>query len=442
MEQRPGETKPSAKVVLLSKIERRSTQVAIIGLGYVGLPLALEFAKAGFRVEGIDVDATKCALINNGGSHVGDVSAQSVAEQVSAGRLSASDSYAALDEADVAIICVPTPLNKTKDPDISYILAAADGLSEHMHKGMLVVLESTTYPGTTDEILRPRIQQNGFSVGEDVFLAFSPERVDPGNAVWGIRNTPKVVGGVTAACLDLARALYGTVVQQVVSVSSPATAEMVKLLENTFRAVNIGLVNEMAQICHRIGIDIWEVVGAAATKPFGFMAFYPGPGLGGHCIPIDPLYLTWRMRGLGVRTRFIELADAINSAMPHYVVQRIQDALNEDGKPLKGARVLVLGVSYKENVGDLRESPALTIIPELLARGASVDYHDPHVPTVPLDGAGPLQSVALTEETLASADCVLVHTAHSDYDWAWVVDRARLVVDTRNVAPGPSVVRL
>ena len=434
------------KEKLLRKIADRSARVAIIGLGYVGLPLALEFARAGFRVNGIDVDETKCEQVNAGGSYVGDVPSAAVAEQVGAGQLQATAEYVALEKADVAVICVPTPLNKTKDPDISYILSAVDELARHMHPGMLVILESTTYPGTTDEIIAPRIRQNGYTIGQDLFLAFSPERVDPGNKVWSIHNTPKVVGGVTAGCLDLARALYETVVEQVVPVSSPDTAEMVKLLENTFRAVNIGLVNEMAQICRRIGIDIWEVVGAAATKPFGFMPFYPGPGLGGHCIPIDPLYLTWRMRGLGVRTRFIELADAINSAMPDYVVQRIQDALNEETKPLKGARILVLGVSYKADVGDLRESPALTIIHELLARGALVDYHDAHVPTVPLDTAGALQSVALTEERLASADCVLVHTAHSDYDWGLVAEKARLVVDARGVMPraqtDDSVVRL
>ena len=430
---------------LLLRIADRTARVAIIGLGYVGLPLALEFAQAGFRVTGIDVDADKCALVNAGKSYVGDVPAEAVAEQVRAGRLHATPDYAALDEADACIICVPTPLNKTKDPDISYILAAADGVSEHMHAGMLVVLESTTYPGTTDEVLRPRIERNGFTVGRELFLAFSPERVDPGNKVWKIHNTPKVVGGATPACQTVASALYSAIVQRVVPVSGPAAAEMVKLLENTFRAVNIGLVNEMAQICHRLDVDIWEVVEAAATKPFGYMPFYPGPGLGGHCIPVDPLYLTWRMRGLGVRTRFIELADSVNSAMPGYVVQRTQDALNDLGKPLKGARILILGVSYKADVSDLRESPALTIIEDLLARRASVVYNDPHVPHLALGGGERLESTALTAGLLHEADCVVIHTAHSAYDWAWIAEHARLVIDTRGVVPlgyGAQVQRL
>ena len=416
---------------MMSKIAERTARVCVIGLGYVGLPLAVEFARAGFRVTGIDLSAAKCAQIMAGHSYVKDVADDTVAELVGAERLHADADYGALAEADVAIICVPTPLGKSKDPDISYIVAAADALSQYMHAGMLVVLESTTYPGTTEEILLPRIQHNGYRVGEDFFLAFSPERVDPGNARYNTRNTPKVVGGMTPVCMTVAQALYTTAVDRVVPVSSPATAEMVKILENTFRAVNIGLANEMAQICHRLGIDVWEVIGAAATKPFGFMPFYPGPGLGGHCIPIDPLYLSWKMRGLGIQTRFIELADVINSAMPHWWVGRIQDALNAHSKPLNGARILLLGVAYKKDIDDLRESPALTIIEELRARGAAVTYNDPYVPTLRLSD-GCLESAGLTKELLQWADCVVVHTDHSSYDWDWIGTHARVVVDTRN----------
>ena len=424
-------TATSVREQLMAKITARTANVCVIGLGYVGLPLAVEFARAGFQVTGIDLSAAKCAQIMAGGSYVKDVVDEAVAELVGAERLKASVDYAALAEADAAIICVPTPLGKSKDPDISYIVAAADALSDYMHAGMLVVLESTTYPGTTEEVLLPRIQHNGYRVGEDFFLAFSPERVDPGNPRYNTRNTPKVVGGMTPACLEMAATLYGAAVDRVVPVSSPATAEMVKILENTFRAVNIGLANEMAQICQRIGIDVWEVIGAAATKPFGFMPFYPGPGLGGHCIPIDPLYLTWKMRGLGVQTRFIELADVINSSMPHWWVGRVQDALNEHGKPLKGARILLLGVAYKKDIDDLRESPALTIIEELRARGAAVTYNDPYVPTLHL-GDERLESAGLTKELLQWADCVVVHTDHSGYDWKWIGAHAQVVVDTRN----------
>jgi UDP-N-acetyl-D-glucosamine dehydrogenase len=417
MSNSPRHTDATSTDALLAKIADRTARIAVIGLGYVGLPLAVEFARAGFCVTGIDVDEGKCAQVNDGHSYVGDVPDEAIAQVVGAGRLCARADYAALGTCDVAIICVPTPLNKTRDPDISYIVAAADQLARHMHAGMLVVLESTTYPGTTEEILLPRIRRNGYTVGRDLFLAFSPERVDPGNPVWNTRNTPKVVGGMTPACLEVAMALYATAVDTLVPVSSPAAAEMVKILENTFRAVNIGLANEMAQICHRIGLDIWEVIAAAKTKPFGFMPFYPGPGLGGHCIPIDPLYLTWKMRGMGVQTRFIELADTINGAMPRYWVGRIQDALNERSKALKGSRVLVLGVAYKADVGDLRETPALEIIAELRARGAEVAYHDPHVETLRLPDGDVLESVALTDEALADADCVFLHTAHTAIDW-------------------------
>ncbi|MGC9361126.1 MAG: nucleotide sugar dehydrogenase [Anaerolineae bacterium] len=419
--------------VLLEKIADRTARVAVIGLGYVGLPLAVEFARGGLTVVGIDIDAGKCDAINGGRSYIDDVPSSDLASFVRAGRLSATTDWSALDDADAAIICVPTPLNKTKDPDISFIIAAADKLAEHMHDAMLVVLESTTYPGTTTEILLPRIKQNGYTVGQDFFLAFSPERVDPGNKTWNTRNTPKVLGGMTPPCTEVASALYGCAVETIVPVSSPATAEMVKILENTFRAVNIGLANEMAQICQRMGLDIWEVIAAAKTKPFGFMPFYPGPGLGGHCIPIDPLYLSWKARGMGVETRFIELADFVNSAMPRYWVGRIQDALNERGKPLQGSRVLVLGVAYKADVSDLRETPALEIIDELRARGAEVAYHDPHAPKLKLRDGDVLESVSLTEDALREADCVFVHTAHARIDWGMVRDAAVCLVDSRGI---------
>lgn len=425
-------TQLTLKDRLLAKIADRTAHVAVIGLGYVGLPLSVEFARGGLRVTGIDVNQAKCAQVNAGQSYVGDVPSATVAELVRAGKLCATSEFSALAEVDAAFICVPTPLSKTQDPDISYIVSAAEALQRYVHPGMLVVLESTTYPGTTEEVLLPRLTAGGLRVGEEVFLAFSPERIDPGNKVWNTRNTPKVLGGQTPACFEVAQALYRVAVDTLVPVSSPATAEMVKILENTFRAVNIGLVNELAQICHRIGIDVWEVIKAARTKPYGYMPFYPGPGLGGHCIPIDPLYLTWKMRGLGMQTRFIELADTINSAMPHWWVSRVQDALNEVDKPLKDSRILILGVAYKQDVDDLRESPALTIMTELLARGAKVTYNDPHVPSLRLDGGLTLQSQPLDAEVLLRADCVLVHTAHSAYDWAWIAQNARLVVDTRN----------
>ena len=427
----------SSKEILLRKITDRSAKLCIIGLGYVGLPLAIEFGKAGFSVVGIDLDEKKCARINAGESYIGDVPDEIVARMVQSGHLRASADNDELSDADVAIICVPTPLGKSKDPDISYIVAAADQLSEHMHPGILVVLESTTYPGTTEEVLLPRIAANGDKVGRDFFLAFSPERVDPGNRKWNTHNTPKVVGGMTPDCLDVAMALYQTAVQTLVPVSSPAVAEMVKILENTFRAVNIGFVNEMAQICHRIGMDIWEVIGAAKTKPFGFMPFYPGPGLGGHCIPVDPLYLTWKMRGLNVQTRFIELADTINSGMPYWWVGRIQDALNERGKPLKGSKILVLGAAYKPDVADLRESPALVIIEALQKGGALVSYNDPYIPELTV-GDEVLRSVELTEEVLREVDCLFVHTGHSTYEWAELARCADLAVDARNIMPGAS----
>ena len=423
----------SAKESLLAKIADRSARVGIVGLGYTGLPLALEYARAGFRTVGLDLDPQRCEEVNAGRSYIGDVPSEDLAPLAEQGLLSATTDYGVVRDLDVAIICVPTPLGKGKDPDISYIVSASEGLGPYVHTGMLVVLESTTYPGTTEEILLPRVQRNGCRLGEDIFMGYSPERVDPGNPVYGTRNTPKVIAGMTPACLEVMQALYQTVVDTVVPVSTPATAEMTKILENTFRAVNIGLVNEFAMICQRLGIDVWEVVAAAKTKPFGFMPFDPGPGLGGHCIPIDPLYLTWKMRSLGQQTRFIELADTVNSAMPMHVVTRIADALNDEEKPIRGRRILVLGVAYKSDVADLRESPALEIIEALIKRGALVAYADPFIPRVQIPDGTTLATVDLTAPVLQWADCVVVHTAHSVFDWQFVADHARLVFDTRNV---------
>lgn len=420
---------------LLAKIEDRSLSVGVIGLGYVGLPLALEFARAGFRVSAYDVDARKVAAINAGESYIDDLTAAAVAEQVEAGRLSATSEASAVSELDALSICVPTPLRKSKDPDISYIVAAADLVAEHAQPGMLVVLESTTYPGTTEEIILPRLLDKGLTPGHDIFVAFSPERVDPANTTWNTRNTPKVLGGVTPACGEVGAALYGTAVDTLVKVSSPAAAEMVKLLENTFRAVNIGLVNEVAIMCNHLGLDVWEIIDAAATKPFGFMKFTPGPGLGGHCIPIDPLYLSWKLRGLNYDARFISVADNVNSNMPRHVMSIVVDALNDDGRPLRGSRVLVLGVTYKPDVSDVRESPALDIIALLQKRGAVVAYHDPLVPELQFDGLA-MHRTELEHTHIEWADCVVVVTNHKTYDWQWLRDHARLIVDCRNALAG------
>ncbi len=412
---------------LLRRIEGREAVVAVIGLGYVGLPLAVAFGEAGFPVVGVDVDRGKVDAVNRGESYVQDVPSEVLAGLVAKG-LRATTDYDALREADAAIICVPTPLGKTKDPDLSYIVAAADAVAQRLHPGMLVVLESTTYPGTTEELILPRLrsaQGQAFEVGRDFFLAFSPERIDPGRKDWTVRNTPKVIGGMTPRCLEVAQALYATAIERVVPVSSPRAAEMVKLLENTFRAVNIALVNEVALMCDRLGLDVWEVIEAAATKPFGFMPFYPGPGLGGHCIPIDPHYLAWKLKTLNYNARFIQLAEEINFGMPQVVLGKIADALNEEGKPLRGARVLLLGVAYKPDVGDVRESPALDLLHLLRAKGADVAYHDPYVPSVVLDGAeGPvrLERAPLERQTLQWSDCVVIVTPHSTYDWGWVVE--------------------
>jgi len=422
---------------LLDRIRAKQITLGVAGLGYVGLPLAMEFARAGIRVIGIDPDARKVNGINAGQSYIPDVPSETLAELVRQGCLSASTDYAALRDCDAVSICVPTPLNKTRDPDMSYVIDAANQVVTHCQADFLIVLESTTYPGTTEEILLPKLEAAGWQVGQNVFLAFSPERIDPGNTRYGVRNTPKVVGGATPACSEMATALYRLAVDQVVPVSSLRTAELVKLLENTFRAVNIGLVNEMALMCDKLNVDVWEVIEAAATKPYGYMKFTPGPGIGGHCIPIDPLYLSWKLKALNYTARFIELADSINSRMPEHVVALVADGLNDDGRALNGARVLVLGVAYKKDINDLRESPALDIITELAARKARVTYHDPWVPNIAINGLN-LETQPLNAETLQAADCVVIATDHTSFNWDLVSSHARLVIDTRNALKGRS----
>jgi UDP-N-acetyl-D-glucosamine dehydrogenase len=417
---------------LIAKTERRDVTFGIVGLGYVGLPLALELARAGYRVLGYDVNPAVVDGVNAGRSHVKDVSDKELAEV--RGRLSATVDSARLSEADAVSICVPTPLSKFKDPDVSYIVAATEAVKRTLRRGQAIILESTTYPGTTREILLPALESTGLKVGEDFFLAFSPERVDPGNAVWQTRNTPKVVGGITADCARVAVALYSPAIDTLVPVSTTEAAELVKLLENTFRSVNIGLVNEMAIVCDKLGVDVWEVIEAASTKPFGFMKFLPGPGLGGHCIPIDPHYLAWKMRGLNYKTRFIDLAGELNTEMPVFWVRKVAEALNGAGRAVRGARVLVLGVAYKRDIDDIRESPALDIIRLLEQQGAEVTYHDPHVPVLREDGRE-YRSVALTRGTLEAADCIMVVTDHSAIDFHLVKRHARLAVDTRRALP-------
>ncbi|MBN1995621.1 MAG: nucleotide sugar dehydrogenase [Anaerolineae bacterium] len=418
----------------IAKIKNREATVAVIGLGYVGLPLAVIFAEAGFQVVGIDINPKRVDTLNQGISCISDVPTETIAQLVAQGKLKATTTYDGLTEADAAIICVPTPLGKTKDPDLSYVISAIDEIAYRLHAGMLVVLESTTYPGTTEELILPRLEKaNGqtYMAGTDFFLAFSPERIDPGRQDWMVHNTPKVIGGVTPKCLEVAQTLYASAIEQVIPVSSPKVAEMVKLLENTFRAVNIALVNEVAIMCDRLGIEVWEVIEAAKTKPFGFMSFYPGPGLGGHCIPIDPEYLAWKLKTLNYNARFIQLAAEVNFGMPQYVTDKIVDALNEDKKAVKGSRILILGVAYKEDVGDLRESPALDLIHLLQTKGAEVIYHDPYVPHLNEDGLV-LTSITLNQAALQQADCVVITAAHNTYDWPWVLKYSQLVVDTRN----------
>ena len=432
---------------LREKIESRRARTGVVGLGYVGLPLAVELAKAGFHATGIDLDERKIQAIQEGRSYIPDVPTSDVAALHKAGKLDATTDFAVVRQLDTINICVPTPLRKTKDPDMSYIVSAVEAIAKHLHPGMLIVLESTTYPGTTDEVVQPLLEATGLKAGRDFFIAFSPERVDPGNPTFQTHNVPKVVGGLTRECSELAGALYSSAIETIVPVSSTRVAEMVKLLENTFRAVNIGLVNELALMCDRMNIDVWEVVDAAKTKPFGFMAFYPGPGLGGHCIPIDPFYLSWKAKQSGFDPRFIELAGHINGGMPHYVVDKIGDALNTKRKAINGSRILLLGVAYKRDIDDMRESPALDVMGLLHTKGARVDYADPYVPEVhgrEWSGRFDVRAVELTPGTAARYDCVVIVTDHKAFDYEAIVADADLVVDTRNAIkrPHPHVFRL
>jgi UDP-N-acetyl-D-glucosamine dehydrogenase len=419
-------------------VETKQARVGVIGLGYVGLPLAVEFARRGLRSVGFEVDARKAEAINRGESYIPDVTGDALAGAVSSERLHATTDFDELSACDAIIICVPTPLRKTKEPDISYILAASEEISKRLRHGQLIVLESTTYPGTTDEVLLPMFEERGLKLDEDFLLAFSPERVDPGNPQFHTDNIPKVVGGCTDDSTEAAAALYGQIVKDVHPVTSARVAEAAKLLENTFRAVNIGMANEMARLCYHLGIDTWEVIRAAATKPFGFMPFYPGPGIGGHCIPLDPHYLSWKARQHGFDSRFIGLAEEVNSRMPEHVVTLVTDALNDERKSLNGARVLVLGVAYKKDIDDVRESPALSIIDRLRAKGADVHYHDPFVSEVRFDdahtvaGGEPLQSVELTDDELRAADCCVIVTDHTRVDYGRVCQLSKIIVDTRN----------
>ncbi|HUS04950.1 MAG TPA: nucleotide sugar dehydrogenase [Bryobacteraceae bacterium] len=415
---------------LSSKISARTARVGVVGLGYVGLPLAVEFAKAGFNVVGIDVQQSKVDQVNRGESYIQDIPTSTLKPLVEAGKIRATADFACVGELDTIDICVPTPLRKTKDPDMSYIVSACQEIAKHFHPGMLVILESTTYPGTTDELVLPMLQSDSLQVGQDFFLCFSPERVDPGNPKFQTSNIPKVVGGITPACTRMGALFYQQALDTVVPVGSTKVAEMVKLLENTFRMINIGLVNEVAMMCDRMGINVWEVIEAAATKPFGFMPFYPGPGLGGHCIPIDPFYLSWKSKQAGIEARFIELAGYINGQMPHFVVDKVQNALNDHSKPLRGSHVHILGMAYKKDIDDVRESPAIDILHLLQQRGARLTYTDPFVPSIRMEGTD-LHSQD-PETAAAAADCVVIATDHTGFDYSKVVESAKLIVDTRN----------
>lgn len=419
---------------LKQKIENHSALVGVIGLGYVGLPLAVEKGKVGFHVIGFDINEKRVARVNAGDNYIGDVKDAELQELVTQGLLTATTDFSRLQECDVVIICVPTPLTITRDPDISYIEASAEQIAKYLRPGQLVTLESTTYPGTTQEVILPLLAQSGLKVGSDFFLAFSPERVDPGNKRFSTKNTSKVVGGMTPVCLEIAYTLYTQTIVNVVPVSSPAAAELTKVFENTYRAVNIAMVNELMLLCDRMGLDIWEVVEAAGTKPFGIQTFYPGPGVGGHCIPIDPFYLTWKAREYDFHTRFIELAGEINVEVSYYVINKVSRALNQENKSLKDAKVFVLGVAYKKDIDDVRESPALKIMELLRREGAQISYHDPFIPTIEPHGGSTvhLESVALTDQALGAADCVLILTDHSAVDYDRVVEKAKIVVDTRN----------
>jgi UDP-N-acetyl-D-glucosamine dehydrogenase len=439
----------STKETLIKKLQDKSAKIGILGMGYVGMPLAVVFAEAGFNVLGIDPDPRKVDTFNKGISYIQDVPTETVAQLRKAGTLNMTADFAALKDMDAVSICVPTPLRQTGDPDMSFIISATEQLAKYVHKGMVVVLESTTYPGTTRELALPMLtEKSGLKVGEDIFICFSPERVDPGREDWTTLNTPKVMGGITKDCSEVATAWYSGAIQTVVPVSSAEAAEMSKLLENTFRMINIGLVNELAIMCERLGVDVWEVIEAAGTKPFGFMKFTPGPGLGGHCIPIDPLYLSWKMREFNYNARFIELASEINTNMPRYVVSRVLEAMNDRGKPLKGSRVLVLGVAYKPDIDDVRESPALDVIALLRKKGAQVEYHDPYIPEIHHEHDGwKMESIKDLMPAVRAADAVVIITNHKAYDYPAILESAQFIFDSRNALgklgkENPKVVRL
>ncbi|HZQ55422.1 MAG TPA: nucleotide sugar dehydrogenase [Bryobacteraceae bacterium] len=420
--------------LLRRRIKTRKARVGIIGLGYVGLPLAVEFARAGFDVVGIDVQQSKIELVNSGRSYIKDVDGETFTRLVKSGKLRATSDFSVIAELDTVDICVPTPLRKTKDPDMSYVISAAEAIARYVRPGLLVMLESTTYPGTTDELILPRLAESGLKVGEDFFLCFSPERVDPGNPKFQTANIPKVVGGITPNCTEIGTLFYKQALETVVPVSGTRVAEMVKLLENTFRMINIGLVNELAVMCERMNIDVWEVIDAAATKPFGFMPFYPGPGLGGHCIPIDPYYLSWKSKESGFQARFIELAGEVNGRMPEFVIEKIQTALNDVHKPLRGSHVHIVGTAYKRDIDDVRESPALDIILLLERKGASVTYSDPYVPKIQMNGKLLESQDLLT--SAAQSDCVVIVTDHGSLDYKAILENSKLIVDTRNALRG------
>ncbi|MDD3807689.1 MAG: nucleotide sugar dehydrogenase [Candidatus Marinimicrobia bacterium] len=418
------------------RLQTKNVAFGVIGLGYVGLPLAVEAAKSGFKVTGIEIDPEKVNKINQSENYIRDVSDADLKKIVGEGYLTATTDFSAINKLDLVSICVPTPLNKLRDPDMSFITASMEEVTKFLHKDLVVILESTTYPGTTREYMLPYLSKTGLEVGKDFFLAFSPERVDPGNPIYHTKNTPKVLGGITPECTKHAFAVYDQIFDIMVLVSTAETAEMAKLLENTFRMINIGMVNELAIMCDRLGVDVWEVIEAAGTKPFGFMKFFPGPGLGGHCIPIDPHYLSWKMRTLNYKTRFIDLASEINTSMPEYVIESVVEGLNYHKKAINGSKILVLGMAYKKDIDDLRESPAIDIYNMLVKKGAEVIYHDPYCPVLKLDGAGSIESAPLTKDLLEEMDCVVITTDHSSVDYQDVVDHANLIVDARNATKG------